>query len=145
MKIVFTVLFSLISIVVIFLTYRWIKVKIQHRKLNGLRFERVKELYYKLENKDELTPSDILPYAQNLLTREFTFRLLDEHGKTHLFPEEFNTFIKAAESQLSNWLEFPTELDSCPDEVEHIKRVTFDFGGNHAHYEVFKYRVDEPH
>jgi hypothetical protein len=44
------------------------------------------------------------------------------------------------------WLKFPTELDACPDEMEHVKRVTFDFNGrNHfVHFEVFRYRVNEP-
>lgn len=58
-----------------------------------------------------------------------------------------NDIVKGAESNLANWLEFPTELDACPDEMEHIKRVTFDFDGrnNNVHYEVFKYRVNEPH
>jgi len=55
--------------------------------------------------------------------------------------------VKSAESHLANWLEFPTELDAIPDEMEHIKRVSIDFDGqgNNVHYEVFKYRVNEPH
>jgi len=147
MKVVLIIAGLVILAVAIFAIYRIVKVKKQNRKLNQLRFDRIGPLHDKLENGTALTTKDILPYATNLLTREATYRLLSDHGKTELFPKEYYSIIKAAESNLANWLEFPTELDACPDEIEHIKRVTFDFDGqNHfVHYEVFKYRVDEPH
>jgi hypothetical protein len=92
-----------------------------------------------------VTSGDVLPFATNLLTRETTFQLLNEHGKTDLFPKELYSIEKGAESNLANWLEFPTELDSCPDEIEHVKKVTIDFDSNNVHYHVFKFRVNEPH
>ena len=123
------------------------KTKWQNRKLNEQRFDRIKPLYEKLENGQPLTSQDILPYARNLLTRQDIFHLLKAKDRLDLFPAEYLTIIKAAESHLANWLEFPTELNTSPDEMEHIKRVTFDFDGqnNNVHYEVFKYRVNEPH
>lgn len=147
MKIVFIVIGVLILALVLFIVYRLITVKRQNQKLNALRIDRVKELYEKLERGQELTEEDVLPFAENLLTREMAFQLLAEHDSTHIFPKEYNTLIKGAESNLANWLEFPTELDACPDEIKHIKRVTLDFDGqnNLVHYEVFKYRVNEPH
>jgi hypothetical protein len=104
-------------------------------------------LYDKLENGQPISAEDILSQAKNLLTRQTVFQLLSEHNKLHLFPTEYNTLLMGAESNLANWLEFPTELDGCPDEIEHVKRVTFDFDGqnNLVHYEVLKYRVNEPH
>jgi hypothetical protein len=147
MKIVFIIIGLIVLVIAIFATYRIITVKKQNNKLNAERFERVKELYDKLERGQTLTEKDVLPFAQNLLTRETTYQLLSDHNMTDLFPKEYYTIEKAAESNLANWLEFPTELDACPDEIEHIKRVTFDFDGqnNFVHYEVFKYRVNEPH
>lgn len=147
MKIVFIIIGVIVLAIVLFAVYRFITVKRQNNKLNAERFDRVKELYEKLESGQELTEKDVLPFAQNLLTRQITFQLLADHDKTNLFPKEYNTLIKGAESNLANWLEFPTELDACPDEIEHIKRVSFDFDGqnNFVHYEVFKYRVNEPH
>ena len=137
----------IILAIVFFAVYRYITVKRENSKLNAERFDRVKELYDKLANGQPLTEEDVFPFAQNLLTREATYQLLRERNKTHLFPTEYLTLVKGAESNLANWLEFPTELDACPDEIEHIKRVTFDFDGknNFVHYEVFKYRVNEPH
>ena len=137
----------IILAIVIFAVYRFVTVKRQGNKLNAKRFERVKGLYDKLESGQTLTEKDVLPFAQNLLTREIAYQLLSDHNKTDIFPKEYYSIVKGAESNLSNWLEFPTELDACPDEIEHIKRVTFDFDGqnNFVHYEVFKYRVNEPH
>ena len=147
MKIVFIIIGLIVLAIVVFAVYRLITVKRQNNKLNAERFDRVKDLYDKLESGQELTENDVLPFAKNVLTRQTAFQLLADHDKTKLFPKEFNNLISGAESNLANWLEFPTELDACPDEIEHIKRVTFDFDGqnNFVHYEVFKYRVNEPH
>lgn len=144
----FLVIIGLLALaIVIFVIYRLITVSLQNKKLNAQRFARIKPIYEKLKNDEPISLDEILPYAQNILTREATFQLLTEYNKTDLFPAEYNNLIKGAESNLANWLEFPTELDACPDELEHIKRVTFDIDGQEklAHYEVFKYRVNEPH
>lgn len=117
----------------------------KQENLNETNFETIAPLYRKLKSGQPLTSEDVLPYAKGLLTREVTFEMLNEYGKIDLFPKEFYTIERAAESRLANWLVFPTELDACPDEIEHIKRVTFDEQNNHVHYEVFKYRVNEPH
>ena len=147
MKIVFIIIGLIVFAITIFALYRFIIVKMQNQKLNKQRFERIKPLYDKLENGQLVTEDEILIFAKNLLTREMTFHLLNDHNKTALFPKEYYTLIKGAESNLANWLEFPTELDACPDEIEHLKRVTFDFDNqnNFVHYEVFKYKVNEPH
>jgi hypothetical protein len=137
----------IVLLIAIFMVYRLVTVRRQNNKLNKERFERIKPLYDKLENGQTITVQDVLPFARNLLTRQVAFQLLSDHNKTDLFPQEYFTLVRGAESNLANWLEFPTELDACPDEMEHIKRVTFDFDGqnNNVHYEVFKYRVNEPH
>ena len=137
----------LILVIIGFVVYRLQKVKHQNRKLNALRFERVKPLYEKLKDNGVLTAEEVVPFAVNPSTRKLTFLVLRDANKSDLFPPEYLTIVKGAESDLAGWLEFPTELDACPDEIEHIKRVTFDFDGknNLVHYEVFKYRVDEPH
>lgn len=137
----------MVAAIVTFAIYRFVTVRKQNSKLNAERFDRVKELYDKLESVQEVTEADVLPYAKNIVTRETAFQLLADHDKTNLFPNEYYNLISGAESHLSNWLEFPTELDAHPDEIEHIKRVTLDFDGknNLVHYEVFKYRMNEPH
>ncbi len=147
MKISLIILGLIILAIIVFLGYRFLTVKKQNTKLNAERFDRVKELYNKLKSGQEISENDVLPFAKNVLTRQHAFQLLTDHNKTKLFPKEYHNLISGAESSLANWLEFPTELGACPDEIEHIKRVTFDFDGqnNLVHYEVFKYRVYEPH
>ena len=147
MKTVLIVIALIVLAIVLFAVYRLLTVKRQNRKLNEKRFSRIKQLYDSLERGEPIAADDVFLYAKNLLTRESTFQLLSDHGKADIFPKEYYSIINGAESQLANWLEFPTELDACPDEIEHIKRVTFDFDGqnNLVHYEVFKYRVNEPH
>ncbi|UWY30128.1 hypothetical protein N4T20_09335 [Flavobacterium sp. TR2] len=147
MKTFLIILGLIILVIAIFGLYRLVTVKRQNSKLNAERFERVKELYNKLESGQNLTEKDVLPFAQNLLTRESSYELLRDRNKTDIFPKEYYTIVKGAESNLANWLEFPTELNACPDEIEHLKRVTYDFDGqnNFVHYEVFKCRVNEPH
>ncbi len=147
MKIVLIIIGLMVLAIIVFSLYRFITVELQNKKLNTLRFFRVKELDDILKSGQSLSEKDVLPFAENILTRQTTYQLLVEYDRTDLFPKEYYTLLKAAESNLANWLEFPTELDACPDEIEYIKRVTFDFDGqnNFLHYEVFKYRINEPH
>jgi len=141
------ILLSILGLLVLFIVYRLIAFRKASIKTSRERFERIRPLYEMLENGQALTETDVYDYAKNLLTRETTYRLLQEHSKTGLFPAAFFTIEKGAESNLANWLTFPTELDSCPDEMEHVKKVSLDFDGknNFIHYHVFKFRIDEPH
>jgi hypothetical protein len=47
---------------------------------------------------------------------------------------------KAAESNLANWLESPTELGTCPDEIEYVKKVTIDFDEQARFFDYYVYR-----
>ena len=111
------------------------------------RFERVQALHDKLMVGQHMTQSDIYDYAKNALTREPTFHLLQNMYLTDLFPREFYTIEKAAESNLANWLEFPTELGACPDEIQHLEKVSIEVEGqnNYVHYHVYKFKMNHPH
>jgi len=143
MKVIFTIVELLLIVIAIFA----IIVRRQNNKLNSERFKRIEELHSKLKNGRDLTDKEVYPFAQNLLTREITYLLLNDHHKTDLFPQEYYSIVKGAESNLANWLEFPSKLGVCPDEIEHIKRVSVysDKQRKNVHYEVFKFRVNEPH
>jgi hypothetical protein len=147
MDITTLIVITIIVFIIAFAAFRLFDVKKERKKLELEKSARLLPLYKKAETAIGLTAEDVLPFAQNLLTRYDTFLYLKELDELSLFPEEYLTLIKGAESSLAQWLEFPTELDACPDEIEHIKRVTIDFDGrnNFIHYEVFKYRVNPPH
>lgn len=142
-----TIIVIIIISAIAFVCYRYIKVHKQNNEIGRLRAERVRLLLQQLESGQTITDDFILPFAQNILTRRDCFQLLKISNREDLFPQEYFRFEKAAESDLANWLEFPTELGACPNEMEHIKRVTIDFDGqnNFVHYEVFRYRTYEPH
>jgi hypothetical protein len=135
----------IILAVVVFAAYRYLIVHIQNRKLHEKRFARIKPLIDKLESGHELTQSEILPFVTDLLTRLSAFQVLNDYKKTALIPKEIYSIEKGAESNLANWLAFPTELDRCPDEMEFVKRTTFFAFNKNAHYYVFKFRTHEPH
>src|SRR5260221_5934550 len=111
------------------------------------RFLKVQSLCDRLENREPVLQSEVYDYAKNILTREPTFQLLRSRDLINLFPGEFYTIEKAAESNLAHWLEFPTELGACPDEIEYLKKVTIELNGqnNFIYYHVYKFRVYQPH
>ncbi|WP_244228711.1 hypothetical protein [Mucilaginibacter endophyticus] len=147
MDITTLIVITIIVFIIAFAAFRLFDVKKKKQKLELERSARILPLYKKAETAVGLTAEDVLPFAQNLLTRYDTFLYLRELDQLNLFPQEYYTIVKGAESSLAQWLEFPTELDACPDEIEHIKRVTIDLNGrnNFIHYEVFKFRVTPPH
>jgi hypothetical protein len=145
MRTVFIIVGLIILAIAIFAIYRYLTVKRQNSQLNQERFDRIKAINEKLKNGENLTESDIIPFAKNILTRQTTYELLNEYSKADLFPKEFLNIEKGAESNLANWLEFPTELDGCPDEMELVKKVTYKIENENVYYYVFKFRINEPH
>ncbi|RKR06444.1 hypothetical protein CLV91_3404 [Maribacter vaceletii] len=110
-----------------------------------IKFEPIKSLYKKLVKEKVPSDSLLFKYSSNPETRELTFQLLDEFGKTSLFPKEFYTFEKAAESNLINWLYYHDDFDSFPDEIEHFQSVVINSGKDKFNYHVFQFKVYEPH
>lgn len=146
MRLIIVLIGSVLFSVLAFMAYRLAYVLWQNLRLNKKRLKRLKPLQDKLASGQELTESDILPYALHPLHREVVYGWLESQGKGHLFPASLVDLVRGAESNLANWLEFPTELAACPDEIAHLRRVSIpQEGGGTAHYEVFKYRVNEPH
>jgi hypothetical protein len=129
-----------------FVFYRNWKVNGQSQKLASERFERIKPLLEKFDGRQNISVDEVKPFAFGLGTRETTYELLKEKDRLDLFPSELLTIEKGAEANLATWLEFPTELDAIPDEIEHIKRVTIPFDKeNNVYYHLFKFRTKEPH
>ncbi|MGC3947598.1 MAG: hypothetical protein QM762_24350 [Chryseolinea sp.] len=137
---------TIVPLIIGFVLYMNWKVNKQGRALDVARYERIKPLMDKIDQGDLLTTGDIRPFAFDLATREATYQLLDQIGNLELFPSELVNFEKAAEARLANWLEFPTELDALPDDIEHIKTVSVPLDDQqHARYLVLKFRKNEPH
>ncbi len=79
--------------------------------------------------------------------RNFLYDELVKLNQTALYPEEFRTQEAFAESDMVNWLVFPTELAQVPDEIELMKIVSIDTQTPDGiiDYYVFRFRTSPPH
>ena len=102
-------------------------------------------LINKLEKNEDVTSREVLTLAEDSSTRQFLFCILTEDKKIQLFPAEYYTIEKAAESNLINWLEFPTEISAVPDEIALLQKVTLHEEDKPLDYYVFKFRMYKPH
>jgi len=78
-------------------------------------------------------------------TRLWLHRNLSALNRLELFPERFSSQEAFAESEMVEWLSFPTELDSAPDEIELTGMVSRQRETDCFDYYVFRFRVSEPH
>jgi hypothetical protein len=141
---------SLISLIIIvfisFTFYSFFSFQKTLKVFQAKSFQRVEPIYLLLAERVPMQNSNIYRYAQDPITREMTYKLLYHFNKEIDFPSEFCTILMGAESNLFNWLEFPTELNAFPDQIEHIKKVSILEGEeNPFYYHVYRFRVDEPH
>ncbi|HET6455112.1 MAG TPA: hypothetical protein VFI02_11965 [Armatimonadota bacterium] len=84
-------------------------------------------------------------------TRSLLYRALHEMKQSELFPRQYATLEKIAESDLAAWLMHPNELDGLPDEivlVKVIERMDSDPPGSPpkmSKFFIFKYRAHPSH
>ena len=128
-----------------FICYRLYVFRRYNQKIADKRFLRMKELTKKFESGNIPAEQEILDYAHNVLTRYPLYYLLRSYNRPDLFPQHYFTTEKAAESQLANWLEFPTELGTCPSEFHLVKIISITVAEKKVDYYVFRFRINEPH
>lgn len=80
----------------------------------------------------------VTPIAEDLVCAELCYRMLQKHGRTDLFPEQFSTPVYLAKSDLVHWLTYPTELGKVPDEIEFLGTVKV----KRRPFYLFRYRSD---
>ena len=71
-----------------------------------------------LRQGEDIEAKDLIDVAASAEVRNYLFDELKTLGKLSLFPEEFRTQAALAESNMVNWLIYPTELGCAPDEIE---------------------------
>lgn len=143
MKIVLSViggLFAVVAVLVVWLLYRaYAGGKRAYARLAA----RLGPVAHALTAGRAPSHADLVAFAADRQTRKVLHELLDQHGKTELFPREFLTWEAMAEAHLVAWLNHPNELGSSPDEIELMAKVPTPRG--EGHYFVFRYRVAAPH
>ena len=95
----------------------------------------------------QIDAKHIADVASHAEMRNFLFKSLQKHGRSALYPAKFKTQAAFAESDMVNWLTYPTELGRVPDEIELMKVVPIDTGlpGGIYEYCLFRFRTHEPH
>jgi len=124
----------------IWLLYRYY-VRHRFRKLTDNKHGILGPVMQKLAANKTVKSMEIESLVKDASMRYSVYLMLCEHNREDLFPVEYLTHEKGAESFLANWLEFPTELGAAPDEIELIKKVFIE----ESTYYVFKYKTTAPH
>lgn len=101
--------------------------------------------FKKLNSGDTLSNAEIQEFSKNIETRADFYNLLAEFNKESLFPHEYYSFEKAAESVMTNWLLYPTELDTIPSKIEVVKKIDLRENDTTFTYYVLKFRTEKPH
>jgi hypothetical protein len=78
-------------------------------------------------------------------TRNSLFEYLESANRLERFPKEFLSQEALAESEMVDWLIYPTELARAPSEIEVVRTVDATRDGDDYIYYVFKFRTNPPH
>jgi hypothetical protein len=131
----------LIVPILFFLRHHYVKQNLE--RLIQVKYAAIKTLMMTLESGSAVNKTEVMVIAQNPALRITLFRMLETFGRSEVFPTEFYTEERGAESYMVNWLEFPTELGQAPDEILLMKIVTLEVKIR-IHYYVFKFRTISP-
>ena len=144
MKALMILLAAVLFVLFAWLLYRIFYVKRRSRKKAEEKLKIFRDLIDKLTSNARIDDREILSLAENPSTRQPLFGILVAFDKKELFPNAFYNLEKSAESFLVNWLEFPTELDAPPDNIEFFTAITMEEDQRTIEYLVFKYRKAPP-
>src|SRR5687767_7356447 len=129
----------LILFAIVILIARDYYVRRKLKKLVVEKYSVVKPLIKKFQAKEKVTRDEIGMMSKDPSLRYAIFKILEAHNKADLFPDEYYSCEKGAESFLVNWLEFPTELGFAPDQIEFETKVTLQEEEAFQYY-VFKFK-----
>lgn len=123
----------------VFLLYRDYYVKRRIKRNAAHKYMVIEPLMRNLAEGKRIDNNDVMLLANDPSLRLAVYKILEAYNKLDLFPTQFFTQEKGAESFLVSWLEFPTELGAPPDEIRMLTKVSVDNGA--SDYYVFEYRT----
>lgn len=123
----------------VFLLYRDYYVKRKIKRNAAHKYMVIEPLMRNLAEGKRIDNNDVMLLANDPSLRLAVYKILEAYNKLDLFPTQFFTQEKGAESFLVSWLEFPTELGAPPDEIRMLTKVSVDNGA--SDYYVFEYRT----
>jgi hypothetical protein len=144
MKTLIILLSAFLFVAIVWLLYRIFFVRRNSRKKTEEKLNVFQDLLHKLASAAIIDGKDVISLAANPSTRQALFGILEAFNRTDLFPRAYYSVERSAESFLVNWLEFPTELNAQPDEIQFFTSVTLHEEQETFEYLVFKYRKAPP-
>jgi hypothetical protein len=93
-----------------------------------------------LKHKERVNDTLYEEIAADSETRQWFYDNLKKLGKDDLFPARFKTQEYFAESDMVNWLLYPTELARKPDSIQLMKTITVDTKGEDGVVDFFVFR-----
>lgn len=88
-------------------------------------------------------PAQTETVAADPETRNWLYQQLGRLKQTARFPAKYRTQAAFAESEMVNWLTYPTELGFPPTAIELVK-VSLSPDNNQEEYYLFRFRSDHP-
>jgi len=144
MKTILIGILALITAIGIIMLGWYYYLRWRFRKVVAVKYHIIAPLIKKLERHEIILRSDVDVMVRNGTLRHATYRVLEAYGRMELFPADFFTIEKGAESFLITWLEYPTELGEAPHEVELFTTIALD-GILDLTYYIFRYRMQNNH
>ncbi len=77
--------------------------------------------------------------------RNHLYARLEEIGKADLFPDEYRSLEKIAQSDLAHWLLHPNELGAVPAEIELVRELAVEDGPARGSVLLFRFRAAPSH
>jgi hypothetical protein len=130
---------TILTVIIVFVNDYLLKRKF--RRFIEKKYQEVYPLKEKLDANVVIIDNDILNLMIQPGYRQAVYQLLSNYKREDMFPKEYFTQEKAAESFLVTWLEYPTELGRAPDQIELLTKVLLD---ENLVYYVFKFRSNKP-
>ncbi len=92
-----------------------------------------------------VSPDILNTIAREAEIRNFFYDNLVEQGKQNLYPAAYKSQLYFAESNMVNWLLYPTELGRTPDEITLVKIFTVDFPEEGpSDFYLWKFKTSDP-
>lgn len=142
MKTVLIAILVLTFVIVIGVFFTDYLAKLKFRRFINRKYSSIQNLTEKLKASQLITEDEILSLVNQPGLRQAVHQVLTSYDRIELFPADYDTIEKGAESFLVTWLEFPTELGRAPDEIKFLTRSSID--DDVSSYCVFKYRSQQP-
>ena len=93
---------------------------------------------------EDLNVKDVEEIANYPEMRGALVEKLQGTQRFSLIPATLTSQLALAESNLVDWLTFPTELNSVPDEIKFLKKTKAEGQPDQDMY-FFRFRIDQPH